>query len=83
MRDMAGYSTVAKDGQEIDFEGLSFNRFDLDKDSNRVPRTYTMERRLDQIKFISFGFKNYEDSNSVLSSMEIQYTLPYGSYGND
>ena len=72
---------VSKDVLGFDFDTFNFAKVDFDK--NIVPRTYTHKRVLSHVKFLCFGFKNYNDTNSVLSSLTITYTLPYPSYGGD
>ena len=70
----------------VDMMGFSLNDFNFSKidfDKNIVPRTYTHKRVLANVKFICFAFRNYNSSNSVLSSLVVTYTLPYPSYGGD
>lgn len=72
---------ISKDLMGLDFEEMSFRAFDLDK--NLVPRTYTTQRTLGFVKYLTFAFKNYNSTNSVLTSIEVIYTTPYPSYGSD
>ena len=55
----------------------------VDYDKNVVPRTYTVQRTLGMQKFVCFAFKNDNNSNAILSSLSVIYTLPFPSYGND
>ena len=72
---------VSKDKLGFDFHDFDFSRLDFDK--NIVPRTYTYKRVLSNVKFVCFAFRNYNDTNSILGSMVVTYTLPYPSYGGD
>ncbi len=72
---------ISKDMMGFNFEDFNFAKVDFDK--NVVPRTYTHKRVLSNVKFVCFGFRNYKDSNSVLSSMTVTYTVPYPSYSGD
>ena len=74
-------SKISVDSFSFDFGKMNFAKVDFDK--NVVPRTYTNQRVLSHQKFVCFGFKNYEDTNSVLSSMSIVYTIPHASYSGD
>ena len=74
-------SKISVDKFSFDFNKMNFAKVDFDKDV--VPRTYTNQRVLSHQKFVCFGFKNYEDTNSVLSSMSIVYTIPHASYSGD
>lgn len=75
------YITISKEKLGFSFEDFDFNEIDFDK--NVVPRTYTHKRILSNVKFVCFAFKNYKDTNCVLGSLSILYTLPYTSYGGD
>lgn len=72
---------ISVDKFGLDFDKFTFTKVDFDK--NIVPRTYTEQRLLTNQKFICFGFKNYNNTNSVLSSMSILYSIPHTSYGSD
>lgn len=72
---------ISKDVLGFDLESFNFAKVDFDK--NVVPRTYTNKRILSNVKFVCFAFRNYNDSNCVLSTMSITYTLPYPSYGSN
>ena len=78
---MRTLAKISKDQLGMDFNELNFQKVDLQK--NVVPRTYTTQRILSQLKFICFGFRNFNNTNSILSSMSIIYTIPYPSYGGD
>lgn len=72
---------ISKDTLGFDISTFNFSKVDFDK--NVVPRTYTHKRVLSGVKFVCFGFRNYKDSNSILSSMTVTYTVPYPSYSGD
>lgn len=78
---MKSINKISKDSLSFDFNQLSFSTIDFDK--NIVPRTYTNARVISNVKFISFGFRNYNPTNSVLSSLSILYTIPFPSYSGD
>lgn len=78
MRTLAG---ISKDKFGFDLNNFDFHKIDLQK--NLVPRTYTNQRIISQLKFICFGFRNFNNTNSVLSSMSMIYTIPFPSYGGD
>lgn len=81
--DMKKMSTISltKEQLGLDFSDMSFKKVDFDK--TVVPRTYTVSRILSHQKFICFAFKNYDNTNAVLSAMSITYTTPFPSYGGD
>ncbi len=78
---MRTLASISKDKFGLDFNDLNFSKFDLEK--SVVPRTYTNHRVLSQMKFICFGFRNFNNTNAVLSSMSIIYTIPFPSYSGD
>ena len=78
---MRTLASMSKEKLSLDLNELDFMKLDLQK--NIVPRTYTHQRIISQLKFICFGFRNYNNTNSVLSSMSIVYTVPFPSYGGD
>ena len=78
---MKTLASISKDTLGFDISNFNFSKVDFDK--NIVPRTYTHKRILSGVKFVCFGFRNYKDSNSVLSSMTVTYTVPYPSYSGD
>lgn len=69
---------ISKASLGIDFNNLSFMKLDFEK--NIIPRVYTNQRILSNVKFICFGFRNLNNTNSVLSTMSMTYTLAYPSY---
>lgn len=75
MRSLVGIykSDFGFDLNKVDFEGLNFEKY-------IIPHKYTFYRPL-RVPFICFGFRNYEGTNCVLSSMQIIYTVPIGSVG--
>lgn len=72
---------ISVDQFSFSFGAMDFRKIDFDK--NITPRTYTSTRILPRQKFICFGFKNYNDTNSVLSSMSIIYSIPHASYSGE
>ena len=74
-------ASVSKAKIGTNFRDFTFERVDFDK--NVVPRTYTIQRTLGMQKFVCFAFKNDNNSNSILSSLSVIYTLPFPSYGSD
>lgn len=73
--------SVSKEKLGFDLNELSFHKIDFEK--NIVPRTFTFQRILSQLKFTNLIFKNYSNTNSVLCSMSILYTIPFPSYGSN
>ena len=78
---MKTLAKISKDALGFDLSEFDFRKIDFDK--NIVPRTYTNKRILSNVKFVCFGFRNNNDTNAVLSSMAITYTVPYPSYSGD
>lgn len=78
---MRTLASISKDKFSFDLNDFDFRKVDLQK--NIVPRTYTNQRIISQLKFVCFGFRNFNNTNSVLSSMSIIYTIPFPSYGGD
>ena len=72
---------VSKAKIGTNFWDFTFEAVDFDK--NVVPRTYTIKRTLGMQKFVCFAFKNGNNSNAILSSLSVVYTLPFPSYGSD
>ena len=74
-------ATVSKAKIGTNFWDFSFNPIDFDK--NVTPRTYTIQRTIGRQKFVCFTFKNDNNSNAILSSMSVTYTIPFPSFGSD
>ena len=72
---------ISVDKFSFNLNDMDFRKIDFDK--NITPRTYTNSRILPRQKFICFGFRNYNNTNSVLSSMSIIYSIPHASYSGD
>ena len=72
---------ISVDKFSFSLDSFDFRKVDFDK--NITPRTYTNSRILPRQKFICFGFRNYNNTNSVLSSMSIIYSIPHASYSGD
>lgn len=72
---------VSSDRLGFAFNTLNFRSVDFDK--MITPRTYTNSRILSMVKFICFGFRNNNNTNAVLSTMSIIYTVAHQSYGGD
>ncbi len=79
--DLKSLGRISADKFGVDFSNFNFAKVDFDK--NVVPRTYTSKRIVSGVKFACFAFRSTGDSNSVLSSMSVIYTLPFPSYGGD
>ncbi len=75
------YISLTKEAMGISLENLSFQKIDLDKVV--VPRTYTFHRVLSRQKFICFAFRNFNNTDAVLSSMSVDYSLPFPSVSGD
>lgn len=60
----------------------NFNVANINFDKYTIPHKYTFYRPLN-VPFISFGFRNNSGDNAVLSSMQIIYTIPFPSIGNN
>lgn len=75
------YISLTKEAIGISLNDLNYHKVDFDK--LVVPRTYTFNRVLARQKFICFAFRNYNDTNAVLSAMSITYSLPFPSYSGD
>lgn len=75
------YISLTKESLGINLGDLNFSKIDLDK--TVVPRTYTRHRVLPRQKFMCFAFRNYNNTNAVLSSMSVTYAVPFPSYGGD
>ncbi|MCK9449436.1 MAG: hypothetical protein M0Q41_10730 [Bacteroidales bacterium] len=60
----------------------NFNVANINFDKYVIPHKYTFYRPLN-VPFISFGFRNNDADNAVLSSMQIIYTIPFASVGNN
>ena len=78
---MKTLAKISKDALGFDINTFNFEKVDFDK--NIVPRTYTHKRVLPRVKFLCFGLRNTSDTNAILSSMTITYTIPYPSYSGD
>ena len=77
---MKTIARISKDSLGLDMDEVDFKSMDFEK--NIVPRTYTRNRVVSNIKFASFGIRNLKGTDCVLSSMSLTYTLPYKSYGD-
>lgn len=71
---------VSVDKLSVDFDLLDFRKMDLEK--NIVPRVNANYRILPNVNFICFGFRNRGNTNSVLSKMNITYTISSPAYGS-
>lgn len=74
---MTGINRLQKGYNLYDF---SFNAIDFEK---RVIPTVQVEWRWLRVNFICFGFRNLENTNSVLSSLEIRYTISGNAFGKE
>lgn len=59
----------------------SFSIADINFEKYVIPHKYTYYKPLN-VPFISFGFRNNENSNALLSAMQIIYSTPFASVGN-
>ena len=75
------FISISKEQLGLDYDYLNFFKIDFDK--LIVPRTYTCNRVLSRQKFICFVFKNYNNTDSILSGMTVTYSLPFASYSGD
>ena len=68
---------------EIDGHQSGATQFDLNDSNwdsftfevNKMPKSFNANRLLEDVEFIAFVFRNYEDSNIVLSNLTIEYTI--------
>lgn len=74
---MTGINQLQKGYNLYDF---SFNAIDFEK---RVIPTVQVEWRWLRVNFICFGFRNLENTNSVLSSLQIVYTISGNAFGKE
>ena len=74
-------ASISKAKIGTNFNDFTFEAVDFDKDV--VPRTYSIQRTMGMQKFVCFAFKNSNNTNAVLSSLSVTYTLPFPSYGSD
>lgn len=65
---------VGYDYKEFSYEDLNYSKMD-------IPAKTTYYRPL-LVPFICFGFRSLEPENSVLSKMQVIYTVPSASYGS-
>ena len=73
------------DGMSNEIEGhqSGATQFDLNDSSwdsftfevNKMPKSFNANKLLEDVEFIAFVFRNYEDSNIVLSNLTIEYTI--------
>lgn len=79
--DTKDIASISKAMIGLNFLDFTFKAVDFDKDV--VPRTYTIQRTLGMQKFVCFALKNDNNSNAILSSLSVIYTIPFPSYGSD
>ena len=63
----------ASGARQLNFEGLNFNTIQFLNDG--LPHIYTRNRTVANVGVIRFIFKNFEDTNIVLTSLSIVYSL--------
>lgn len=61
-------------------EFVNLKYFPINIKPKIVPQTYTNQYLLSNIDYICFGFRNIKNTNSILSSLSIVYTIPYMNY---
>lgn len=75
-RKQGDYEAVIKstDGtRQLNFEQVVFDRIQFLND--KLPHVYSKQRTLPNINFIRFMFKNNENTNMALTSLEVIYTI--------
>ena len=75
-RKQGDYEMVLKSTQgtrQLNFSGLNFDKIQFTSD--KLPHVYSKNRTVPNVNFIRFLFKNDEDSNMVLTTLNIVYTI--------
>ena len=63
----------SRDARQLNFENLSFEKIQFLND--KLPHVYAKHRVLGGVNFIRFLFKNEANSNMVLTTLELLYTI--------
>lgn len=77
---MAKIVSLNKTDYEYNLSNLNYKNLDFDK--YVVPHTYTFYRPV-SVPFICFGFRNNDNDNAVLCTMQVIYTMPSGTIGKN
>lgn len=64
------YSNDGFNYDEVDYNSIGFEKID-------IPRVFTRYKVLPFLDFVCFAFKNESNTNCVLTSMAITYTIPF------
>lgn len=63
----------SRDARQLNFDKFSFDKVQFLND--KLPHIYTKRRVLGNVNFIRFVFKNNKNSNMVLTTLELLYTV--------
>lgn len=69
-KDYISYSSDGFDYDEVDYN-------DIDYEKIYIPRIFIRNKVIPKLNFVCFAFINDNDTNCVLSSMAITYTIPF------
>lgn len=75
-RKQGDYEMVVKSTQgtrQFAYEGLNFEKIQFTSD--KLPHVYSRNRTVANVNFIRFIFKNDKDSNMVLTTLNVVYTI--------
>ena len=75
-RKQGDYEMVVKSTfgtRQLNFNGWNFDKIQFTND--KLPHVYSKHRTVPNVNFIRFLFKNDEDSNMVLTTLNIVYTI--------
>jgi len=75
-RKQGDYDVVVKSSQgtrQLNFEGFNFEKIQFTSD--KLPHVYSKSRTVANINFIRFLFKNDKDSNMVLTTLNVVYSV--------
>lgn len=75
MEEIVAYRNTS---EGYEYGDIAYERIDFSK--TIVPNTYTYYNTL-LVPFICFGLRNNDDENAVLSSLQVLYTKPSGTFG--
>ena len=64
---------TSADAKQLDFSTFHFEKVQFDSD--KLPHIYTKYRTVGNVNFIRFLFRNDKDSNMVLTTLEVTYTI--------
>ena len=75
-RKQGDYEMVIKStsgSRQLDFSGINFEKIQFTSD--KLPHVYARHRTVPNVNFIRFLFRNNEDSNMVLTALNVIYTI--------